>query len=79
MFFDATEDEKEELRLLIKAELDRCDGSQFPKLCELNEVGNREDLTERILTCVLNNTITVGHAMMMIEGELNPNLVTLID
>ncbi len=66
----------EELKEMIKLELDVCDPEVTPYVCSVNTPENYKNLEKSILDRVLNSEdTTIAGAIEDIEREFNPNRI----
>jgi hypothetical protein len=65
----------QEIRSLIEAELDQCNGKDTPVVCSnASDPEARPMLVDAILQTVISRKITVGQAIVEYEKEFNLNI-----
>jgi hypothetical protein len=70
-----TPEQTEELRSLIIAELDLCDVVSTPIVCKMNTPENQPKLVDLVLQFVMEQDITIGHAILEVEKSYNVNML----
>lgn len=71
---DKPEQKLAELRRLIKIELDMCDGSNVPTVCQMKDTPEGYAKIEQlIIASVMKGGDTIGEAILRVEKEYNPN------
>ena len=65
-------EELKELKKLIHVELKECDGSLWPKVCEMQNTDNgKTKLEDMIIRYVAEEGMQIGSAIALIEQELS--------
>lgn len=71
---DKAEDKLAELRRLIKIELEMCDSSNVPTVCQMkNTPEGYKKIEQLIINSVMKTGDSIGEAILRIEKEYNPN------
>lgn len=67
---------EEQVKALIRAQLEYCDVETTPKLCELLMFPeNRPKLERQILDYIKEDGLTIAEAILQVERDYNPNLM----
>ena len=68
--------QEEQVKVLIRAQLEYCDVETTPKLCELHHYPENRDKIERaVLAYVREEGLTIAEAIIQLERDYNPNLM----
>ncbi len=67
----------DELKIQIRKELDTCLASDTPTVCATkSDKKGYEQIEQRIIEYVTGNKMTIGDAIITLEREMNPNMLS---
>ena len=67
---------EEQVKALIRAQLEYCDMETTPKLCELlSYPENRPKLERQILDYIKEDGLSIAEAILQVERDHNPNMI----